>query len=897
MLLASLALTLLLGRSLLNEAGGFALAIDPSAERLLPDNDPAGEFFDQASRRFAIRDPLLLVVVRDDLFSIEGLAALAAVTDRVADLDSVESVLSLANAMDVRSEDDDVIIEPFLASLPEDEAGVERVRRGVFGNPIYLGNLVSRDARAASIVVYLKPMSAGDVYAEGVDLQILATAEAAAGDAEVLLAGPPHVSAETTRVILSDLAFVLPVALLLLCATGLLANPSVVGALAPLATVLTSLVWTLGGLAWLGGSLDLVTASVPLLLVTIGFAYSIHVVTAWRDSLQQPAEVLEEAGGAVAHALGHVGLPVALTGLTTVAGFLALTVSPFGAVRNFGWLSVCGVSATVLASLLVTPALLQLLGGRVTRRRQGSDRVDRLLAALGRSVVRRRREVLAAGALLALLGAWGTSRIVVNTDLVSNFPPEHRLRSDVERINALLEGANPFSIVLEGEERDAFVQPDNLQAVESLQTWLEEQPEVGGSTSLVEYVKVLHRALRDGDDAAFSVPERARLAKQLLFFGASDELGGFVDTHYQNAHLRVNTNTLDTRGSAKLLERLEARLRELPGDIEGHATGSAVLLARAMDQVARSQLQTLAVALLIIYALLVGLFTSFRIGLVALVPNVLPVLLYFGLLGWLDIPLNTTTGLFACVVLGIAVDDTIHFMTRFNAVAHERADERGGAVEALRYVGRPVTLSTLGLCLGFLALGASELQRQSEFGLLGAVTLAFAWLIDVTFTPALCAGMKVVTLWDALTLDLGKDPHRSIPILSGLSKLQARIAALATRVVSIPAGERVFRAGESGDCLYVIIEGELAATLDTPRGRVEFARAGRGDVMGEVGLYHGVRTADVDAVGDVRALCFTRANLERLRNRYPRIGARILWNLSQVLAQRVANTTAKVEER
>jgi predicted RND superfamily exporter protein len=896
-LLVTLGLAALLGSRVFAWPGPhLALALDPSVDRLLPDGDEARAFYDEASRRFGTRDALLVVLVGDRIFSPEGLAAVDRVTRRLAALQSVDRVLSLANALDVRSEDGDVVIEPFLVSLPRDAAGAERVRRGVMDNPIYAGNLVSRDGRAAALLVTLRPTTSGEVYAQETDLRILDEARQAAGDLEVLFTGGPHVEAETTRIVFHDLRVVLPVALILLCGTGLLANPSPLGALAPLATVLVALLWTLGAVAWLGGSLDLVSASVPLLLVTIGFAYAIHVVSAWREARREAPHALEAAGGAVALALRHVALPVALTGLTTVAGFLALTLAPFGAVRSFGWMSVGGVSATVLASLSFTPALLQLFGARERPRSPRADPSERLLEALGRAVLRHRRAVLAAGAALALLGVLGALRIHVNTDVISNFPPDHPVRSDVDRINAELEGANPFSIVLSSEQKDAFVQPENLAEVEKLQRWLAEQPEVGGSTSLVDYLKVLHRALRDGDEAAFAIPDRARLVKQLLFFGASDELDGFVDAHYAAARVRVRSRTLDTSSSAHLLERLDARLAELPGHLEGRATGSAVLLAQAMDDVSRGQAETLGVALLIIYALLVGLFTSFRVGLVALIPNALPVLIYFGALGWLGIGLNTTTGILACVILGIAVDDTIHFLTRFNAVARELGDERRGAVEALRGVGRPVTLSTAGLCVGFLAVASSELQSQSDFGLLGACTLAFAWLVDMTFTPALCAGMKGVTLWDALTLDLGRDPQHSLPVLRGLSKTQARIAALMTRVVRIPAGTRVIHAGEAGDCLYVVIEGELAASLDTPGGRVEFARARRGDVMGEVGLYHGVRTADVDAVEDVRALRFTRANLERLRNRYPRIGAVVFWNLSELLARRVANTTAKVEE-
>ncbi|MCP4039393.1 MAG: cyclic nucleotide-binding domain-containing protein, partial [bacterium] len=244
---------------------------------------------------------------------------------------------------------------------------------------------------------------------------------------------------------------------------------------------------------------------------------------------------------------------------------------------------------------------------------------------------------------------------------------------------------------------------------------------------------------------------------------------------------------------------------------------------------------------------------------------------------------------------GIAVDDTIHFLTRFNSEARGRVSEKQGAIEALREVGRPVTITTIGLCMGFGVIATSELKNQAEFGLLGAFTLAVAWLIDVTFTPALCAGMRVVNLWDALTFDLGKDPHKSIPMMRGLTKAQARIAALMTSVESFAPGEAIFRVGDPGDELFVVIEGELLVSIEGAGGqRLELNRCKRGDVVGEVALYHGKRTADVDAVTHTRAMRLTQDNLENLRTRYPRIGARVFWNLSEVLAQRLATATLRV---
>ncbi len=895
-LLASLALTLVLGTRLVDpRTGELRLGLDPAVARMLPDADEAGAFFDQQSHRFGTRETLIVALVSDDLFTQEGLASLARVTRRLESLPSVKSVLSLANALDIRSVDGDIWVQPFLAVPPTSAAEVAAIRHNALRNPIYAGSLVSRDGNVAVLLARLRPVTDREFMDQEIDRKLLAAARDAAGPGvEVLITGLAHVKAETTRRLLSSLQTVLPVAGVLLLGISAAVFRSVIGVVATLVTVGVALVWTSGLLAWAGVSLNLVTAIVPPLLLAIGFAYAVHTVTAWQQIGGEDPDEVAEAGGAVGWALRHVALPVALTGLTTVAGFAALLLSPFPAVREFGWISMLGVALTVAASLGLTPALLQFFGRTPAQTVQEQSVFDTWMERLGRVVVGHRRVVLAGGAALGLLSVAGIARIQINTDVISNFRPDAPVRRHVEQINAALEGANPFSIVIHSSQRDAFAQPENLHAIEALQTWLAAQPEVGGSSSLVDYVKLLHRALRDEDPEAFAVPNNPRLVKQLLLFGASDDLEGFVNGNYSTVRIAVRSKTVDSRDLARLLERLAQRLAELPGHLEPTVTGNAVLLTRTVDEVARGQLETLGAAFFFIFAVLVGLFTSFRVGLVALIPNALPVLLYFGMLGWLGIGLNITNGLLACMILGIAVDDTIHFLTRFNAEARERVDEKTGAVRALRYVGRPVTITTAALCLGFLALLSSDLRSQAEFGLLGAVTLAFAWLVDVTFTPALCSGMRIVTLWDALSFDLGRDPHLSIPVFHGLSKTQARIVALTTNVIRIPAGERIMHAGEPGDSLYVVIEGELVVSLETARGRVEFARCQRGDTIGEVGLYYGKRTADVDVVTDVRALRFTRANLERLRSRYPRIGARVFWNLSEILADRVANTTAKV---
>jgi hypothetical protein len=213
---------------------------------------------------------------------------------------------------------------------------------------------------------------------------------------------------------------------------------------------------------------------------------------------------------------------------------------------------------------------------------------------------------------------------------------------------------------------------------------------------------------------------------------------------------------------------------------------------------------------------------------------------------------------------------------------------------ALIAVGRPVTYTTIAICTGFLMLTTSDLTPQIQVGLLGAVTLAFAWLIDVTLTPVLCSGLRVVTLWDTLALDLGDRPQESIQLFAGLSKAQCRIVALMASLRHFPAGHRLMHAGEEGKELFVIIDGMVEASVERDGGRVILRQQGRGESVGVVGIFKQQRSANVDVIEDARVLRLTQKNMQRLSRRYPRTAARVFRNLGESLAGLLADTTSRL---
>jgi predicted RND superfamily exporter protein len=889
-----IAVTLLASARLLDfGTGRVRIEIDMSTNRLLPEEDENKTFYDFVRKVFGSDETLLVAMHAPNIFTQDNLERVSRMTTRLEGVDGVHHVVSLTNALHIRGTEDSLDIRPLVSEIPEEPEALAEMREEALGNPLYAGSLISKDGRTTSLLVYFLDFSDREFIERGLDERVQAIAREEAGEAELWFSGGPHLKVAQIEYQLRGLMRMLPLILVVLGIVLAFSFRTVRGVAIPLLTVVTSLLWAMGAAAWIGRPLNLVTILIPPLLLILGLSYSVHVVSEFYDTLRE--KPVDSGADAARGALNRVWLPVALTGFTTAAGFMALALSPMSAIREFGILSMIGVLLTVLASLSIPPVLLALLPKpRRIRDAAVDGPFERFVERVAEFDLKRRRAIFIAAAATGLLAVAAFPFIKIGSNSIENFPKDSSIRGDFEAINSHLGGANAFNVVLEASEADAFIEPVNLRAVEDLQVWLEEQPEIGGTTSVVDYLKLINRGFHDNDPEYFAIPETRRAAGRLLFFGSSDDLDGFVDRTYRLANLTVRANIVDHELLGALIARIESRLAGLGESLDGKVTGNPVLLNRLADDIVRGQAYSIAGALILIYAILAMLFLDFRTGLIALIPNVLPVAVYFGALGITGVTLNFATTLIAPMALGIAIDDTIHYFTRFNRDAKRFADERRGTITALRSVGRPVTYTSIAVCTGFLVLMTSDLRNQVQLGALAAFTLGFAWLVDFTLTPALCSSLRVVTLWDSLTLDLGEEPQESIPLFQGLTKTQCRIVALMASMHEVPTGRRLMSAGEIGREMYVIIEGALKITTRGDREAIELATNRRGDVVGEVGLFYKTRSANADVIEDARLLRLTQSNMSRLSRRFPRIAARVLGNLNQILAERLSQTTGKL---
>ena len=876
--------------------GTLRLTIDPAAVHLLPATGAARDRYERARQLFGTEEPFVVALAADDVFVPDVLRRVSALTERLEALPAIHHVVSLARAPDVLVTQGDIEVRPLLDAVPDDPAGLAALRARALDNPLYRGTLVATDARTVAIFAYPDRLSSRDLLASGIADRVEAAAREAAGPGvSVYVSGIPFATAKLSQLLLHELWVLLPLTAAGLCVVLAFAFRTPLGALLPIATVSLALVWTLGAIAWMGRSLNLVTAILPPLVVTVGFGYAMHMVAEFGagEGRLAPGDRAARRRHA-AEAAEEVGLSILLGGLTTAAGFLSLAFSPIVAIRELGLFAVIGVAFATLAALTVTPALLATLPGRALRVSEEGGVLARLAERLARFAVRRRFLVIAGALVAVAVGLVGATRIETATEFVGNLDPRTPLRADYEAINQRLGGANLMQIVIESPVDEAFLEPANLRVLADLTQWLTAQPEVGGAVSLADYAAVVNRAMADGDPAALRVPDTRRAVGQALFLGASDETKRLTDARYRLANVVVRASVGDSRSIHALVDRIDARLAALPPPLTGSVTGNVVLFSESLDALAGGQVSSLVAAFALIYACLAALFTSLRAGLLALFPNVVPIALYYGALGFLGITLNPWTSLVGSIGLGIASDDTIHYMARFNAEARRLADERRAIAASLRSVIRPVTFTLAGLCFGFAVLGLSALRSQAQFGLLAAATLAVGWCVDMALTPALCAGVRVVTLWDVLTLDLGSDPAREIPLFADMTRAQMRIVVLLASVRRLGAGELLFREGEPAQHGYLVLDGRLEASVARDGGRIALPEIGRGDTAGEIGLFRMRRSADVRAITDTRLVRFDGEDLERLRRRSPRTAALLYRNLNRIQSERQVETTRMV---
>ena len=900
---ANVAVTVVLGLY------AFHIRIENSLESMLPAGDPKVAYYNATRAVFGSDDVGVIGIRADDVFAPSTILKIARVTDALAKVPGVESVLSITNVVDPTAYF--ASAARLLPRIPPTPDEVEALKRKLAATPLVGKNLIADDFRGAAIVVFFENLTDAQYLDLGVDRRIMDLLAAENGPEALFYTGAAHVKQAAVELMRRDIARFTPIALALMLLVLWLSFRTVRGISLPILAVAMALVWSLGVIVLAGKALTFGTSVLPPLLLVVGSSYAIHVMARYYEQVDAGAPPDE----VVVRAFARVWLPLAISALTTVIGFGSLMVNRITAIWDLGLFAVIGVVCLTVTCLGFLPAALQLMPSRLRSARAGkiSPTLAENLRRLGERVYAKRRHILWAGVALSLLALVGARRIQVDADFLYYFEPGSEVRRANETINHEIIGSNPFYIIVEGGAPGVIRRWEVLKLIKDLQDFLGKLPGVTSSLSVVDYLETLETRTSgqpEGGDLVVDEQGNVVPAEQPKPFWQDPKnleplletidkspgtLKSVVTPDFRTASILVRTSLSGSRRVEETLDRIRLYVAEhFPADIAVNLTGTLVLLTGTASDIVAGQIKSLTLALGIIFLVMTAMFLSAKIGFFAILPNVVPIVIFFGVMGWLGIYLNLGTSLIAAIALGIAVDSTIHYMARLNLELRGETDQAAAIVRTVRTVGVPIVYTTIALFFGFLTFGFSSFVPIQNFGILAGVTMATALGANLVLLPALLSTTKIITLWDLLGVKLGDDPAATIPLFADLRPAQARIVVLMGDLRHFAPGETIVRRGEIGEEMYVMIGGRTEVFVGDGAGRQRINELKRGDVFGEMGLVrHAERTADVVAAGDVDVLALDEHFLRRIKNRYPRIASQVFLNLTRLLSDHLQRTTER----
>jgi predicted RND superfamily exporter protein len=702
-----------------------------------------------------------------------------------------------------------------------------------------------------------------------------------------------------------DLVRFTPIALALVLIVFWMSFWTVRGVVLPVVSVLMALSWTLGVMVLVGKAITIGTFILPPLLLVIGSSYAIHVMARYYEQVDAGAPHEE----LVVRAFERVWLPLVISALTNIVGFGSLMVNRITAIWDLGLFAVVGLAFLTVTSLTFIPAALQLMPVELRTQRSGkvSPIVSQFLRRLGKRAYVFRRPILWASAATAVVAVAGASLIRVDSNFLYYFKRSSEVRQANEVINQEIGGTNTFYLVLEGTQPDLFKRWEVLKEIKDLRSFLLTLPGITSSMSIVDGLELIEAGLNKEAESG-ELDEQGNILPQetpKLFWEDPKSLDGplrllvkspktfSVTEDFRTAAVLVRTKLTGSREIEETLARIRDYVgRQFPPKIHVRLTGHLVLLTGTASDIVAGQIKSLSLALAVIFLVMALMFLSVKVGFLAILPNVLSIVIFFGVMGWLGVFLNLGTSLIAAIALGLAVDSTVHYMARLNLELKGATDQVSALVETLRIVGVPIIYATVALFFGFLTFTFASLVPIQQFGVFTGMTMATALAANLVLLPALLATTKIITVWDLLAVKLGKDPARTIPLFAGLRPAQARIVVLMGEIKRFAPGDTIVRRGEIGDEMYVIIRGAVDVFAGSGPERRYLARYRHGEVFGEMGLVrHHERSADVVAAEPVELLAVNERFLERIQFRYPRIASKVFLNLTRIVSDRLQRMT------
>ena len=756
-----------------------SISIDTSSEALLKKEDPSLLEYNSFRDQFGRAELIVIAIQSPEIFSTSFLSRLQSFhQDLEEEIPYLREVTSLINARRTRGEKDSLIVRDLLEDLPESPMDLTRLRKEVMSNPFYLNYLISEDAQVTAIIVETEAAVTEDAsrsedlldafdekspetarpgekphyFSEKENREVVAAINQVVerhgrDDFPITVSGGPVVVDAFNRATMSDIRRCIVLSLVSVALfLGLLFRRTS-GVILPMIIINAALFSTIGLMSLSGVPIKITTTVIPAFLLSVGVCDSVHVLAIFYRQLDRG----QNKRDAIAHALGHSGIPIVMTSLTTTAGVLSFLFADLRAIAEIGIFAAAGVVLALLYTVLLLPPMLALT--RITVKHDTPGRkgtMDRFLEAIAVISTSHRKKIMLAGGLIFMVFFPAVFLLNFSHNIVAYFPEDSSYRQNLGFIDTRLKGSITLEIVMDTHRENGLHEPEILNRIEAFgrqtETFQKDDIAVGKVFSITDILKEIHQALNENDPAYYSIPQDRRVvAQEFLLFenSGSDDLERIVDNQFSQTRITIKTPWVDAVVCKKFIDNIQQRLSDQFQDSASvHATGLMALLARAISAAIYSMTKSYLVAFVAITILMIVLIGNLKLGLVSMIPNFLPILTTMGIMGLLNIPLDINSLMIGSIAIGIVVDDTVHFIYNFQKYYERTSNPYEAVRETLLGTGRALLITSLVLCTGFFILMFASLNHLVNFGFFTGITILIALAADFFLMPAIMVMMS-----------------------------------------------------------------------------------------------------------------------------------------------------------
>lgn len=715
------------------------LKFDYDFEKFYPANDNDTRYFFDIRDKFASDNDFLLIALPTDgqAFSPDFLRKVDQFTKQLEQDTLVTFALSLTNQEEIFLLQGGATARKKYIDFNDLDRQRDSLR--VFKNKELRNTIISEDGKALGI--YLKHR---DFISKKNSDRLISSVQDAAnkvGIKDIVLGGRTIGQKYYIEVMTGEILLFLGLSAVLVVLFLLIAFRSVWGILVPQVVILISLIWLIGGMGLFREPINIILVTLPSVMFVVSMSDTIHLVSRYLDALR----VSEDRYQAIMVAIREVGLATFLTSITTAVGFFSLVFVNVSPVKSFGIVMGIGVLLAFVITFITLPILFYYFPGpKYVLKSKGEHFWKKHLQKGFLFVLNNPVKILVIGAVFVVIGIVGAVRIIPNNYLMDDIDPDEQIKKDFLFIDQNFGGVRPFTLVLTTKDSTiSFWDPDLLREVEEIETFLSDEIGVNIRASLVTALKLMNRGSNLGDSAYYQLPTSKKklrsFRRNLRIADGGSVLRTMLDT---TERIMLISGTLPDVGNQKF-QRLNAGFEQfmskqsIRDKVDYKVTGSAVLIDKNMNYLASSMVKGLLLSVVIVALIIGGIYRSIRVLFISLIPNLIPLIVIAGIMGFAGIELKTSTAIIFTIAFGIAVDDTIHYLGKFKYELMKGKSVLYALKRSYLTTGKAMILTTLILCSGFLLLVLSSFMGTFYLGILLCITLFVALLADLTILPAL----------------------------------------------------------------------------------------------------------------------------------------------------------------